>query len=127
MLTTIRRYLCAFVIAQLAAWWEQTVKLIGVIERTAQANQVDAAALKVHVDKRDLSMATILATVKFHAEREYPYLLANHEQYDQMTIQALNLNDRYLILRLAESVNPPLKAPVDALSEHLQQPPLQIS
>ena len=147
MLATVERYVRAFVVAlrftlrgekppllqvrerypQVAAWWEQTVKLISVVEGAAKANHLDAAALKVHVDKRDVSMATILATVKFHAEREYPYLLMRSDQFDQMTLQALNMNDRYLILRLAETVDASLKAPVDALSTHLEQIPLQNS
>lgn len=147
MLTTIRRYVRAFGLAlrftlrgekppllqvrerypQLAAWWEQTAQLTAAVERAAQAHHLDAETLKVHVDKRDISMATILATVKYHAEREYPYLLAHNDQYDQMTLQALNMNDRYWVMRLAESVDPPLKTRVEALSFHLEQLPIQNS
>lgn len=109
---------------QLAAWWDQTSALVAAVESAAAAHGLDPAALRVHADKRQVSMATILATVKYHAESEYPYLLAQGEQYAIITLQATNLNDRYLVLKLAEAVDEPLKAPVEALNSHLATPPL---
>ena len=74
------------------------------VERAAAAQSLDTASLIIHADKRDVSMKTILATVKYHAEREYPYLIVQNDQYSPMTLQAINLNDRYLIMQLAKSV-----------------------
>ena len=139
MISTIRRYVRAFVVAlrftlrgekppllqvrerqpQLVAWWERTLELIGEIERAAAAQGIDSAGLTVHVDKRDLSMKTILATVKYHAEREYPYLAVQNDQFSPMTLQAINLNDRYLIMQLEKRVEGHTKTIIETLSAHL--------
>ncbi len=139
MLANIRRYVRAFVLAlrftlrgekppllqvreqhpQLAAWWTQTVSLISAIERTADSNHTSLDSIKIHADRRDQSAATILATIRFHAERDYPYLLVHDTQYGQMTLQATNLNDRYLVTKLLDALDPALKASVEALSDHL--------
>jgi len=120
MIATIRRYLRAFVLAlrftvrgekppllqvrerqpQLVAWWERSIALVEAVESDAAAQGLDTTKISVHVDKRDVTMKTILATVKYHAEREYPYLIVQNDQYSPMTMQAINLNDRYLVTQL---------------------------
>jgi len=146
MFANIRRYGQAFVLAlrytlrgekppllavrdehpELAAWWAQTITLVEAVEHGAAANGVDPKALTVRADKRDVSMATILGTIRFHAERDYPYLIAHHDQHDRLAMEALNLNDRYLITQLANAVPAPLKPDVDALVEHLASLPVAI-
>lgn len=146
MLTTIRKYVRAFFTAlrytlrgekppllrvrdqypQLAAWWTQTSALVDAVERAADANGIDAAARKIlmiHVDKRDISAATILASIRYHAEREYPYMLAQSGNFNSLTLQATNLNDQYLALRLGENMPERVKPAVNALAVHLQQLP----
>jgi hypothetical protein len=142
MLSTIRRYLRAFGLAlkltlrgqtlplpvrerypQLAAWWAGTVERIETVEQTAKASGVDMAALTIRVDKRDTSMATIIAAVRYHAEQEYPYLLRQDDPYNPITLSAINLNDRYLLMRLAEQVAEPVKAAVETLRTHLEELP----
>ena len=123
MLTTIRKYARAFGLAlrftlrgeqppllrvrsqypQLAAWWTETIQQVSAVERAAAAAGIDAATLLVHVDKRDVSMATILAAIRYHAEHEYPYLLAHSDEFNAVTLQALNLNDRFLARQLSAS------------------------
>ena len=103
----------------LVAWWERTLTLVAEIERAAAAQSLDTATLKIHADKRDVSMKTILATVKFHAEREYPYLIVQNDQYSPMTLQALNLNDRYLLMQLSKSISPSLIGRIKELNDHL--------
>ncbi len=144
MIETLRRYARAFALAlrytlrgekppllkvrerypELAGWWEQTIRLVEAVERSASESQVDPAALVVHVDRRDISMETILKTIRFHAEREYPYLVAHEgDEYRQVTLQAMNVNDRYLITQLVERVDSPVKSAVDALRAHLENLP----
>lgn len=145
MLQNIRRYARAFVLAlrytirgekppllqvhdqhpDLSAWWAQTIKLVSAVEAEAAATGIDPAAVKLHIDKRDISMKTILATVRFHAERDYPYLLAHSDQFDAMTLHATNLNDRYLVLQLANNAPLSIKPAVDALNTHLASLPSQ--
>lgn len=149
MLKQLRRYARAFVLAlrytvrgekppllqvhdqhpDLSAWWAQTIKLVSAVEAAAAAAGIDTASVKLHIDKRDISMKTILATVRFHAERDYPYLIAHNDQFDAMTIHATNLNDRYLIMQLANSTQLAdnaalsIKHTVDALNTHLANLP----
>ena len=144
MLQTIRRYTRAFVLAlrftlrgekppllklrdeqpDLTAWWSESVLLVEAIERAAAVQGVDPAALKLRVDRRDISMKTILATVRYHAERDYPYLIAHHDQHDQLALQSINLNDRYLVMQLGNHADEALKPYIEALAEHLAAPPL---
>lgn len=108
---------------QLAAWWDQTIKLVEAVERAAAANGINSATMTIHADRRDVSMATILSAVKFHAEREYPYLMAQNDPYAALTIQATNLNDRYLVMQLSKAVDARLQTPVEALAQHLAAVP----
>ena len=139
MVAMMKRYIRAFVLAlrftlrgeqppllqvrerqpELVAWWQRTIQLVSEVERAAAAQGVDGTKLMIHADKRDVSMKTILATVKYHAEREYPYLIVQNDQYSPMTLQALNLNDRYLIMKLVNEVDTSLKTVVEALNAHL--------
>lgn len=143
MIKQLRRYARAFVLAlqftlrgekppllkvrdqhpALAAWWTQTITFVETVEREAEAAGIDLAAVKLHIDKRDISMKTILATVRFHAERDYPYLIAHGEKFDAMTLQATNLNDRYLVMQLANNVDTVIKPSVEALRIHLDNLP----
>ena len=150
MITTIRRYLRAFVLAlkftlrsekppllrvserypRLAAWWRQTITLLDETEQQSDMNGLDEAARKtltIRVDKREVSMATILATIRYHAEQEYPYLLVQNYQFNALTLQATNLNDIYLAQRLAESVPAAIQPVAAALTAHLQALPTESS
>ncbi len=143
MIAGLRRYLRAFALTlrytlrgeqppllrvrdsypQLAAWWDQALALVEAVERAADAQQIDPQHTLVHADKRDVSMATILSAVKYHVQREYPHLMAQPNSYSQVTLQATNLNDHYLVMKLAETVDPPLKTAVAALGDHLAELP----
>lgn len=146
MFANIRRYGRAFVVTlrytlrgekppllavrdeqpELAAWWAKTVILVEAIDRAAADNQIDPKTLTVRADRRDVSMATILGTIRFHAERDYPYLIAHYDQHDRLAMEALNLNDHYLVSQLANAVADPLKPSVNALVEHLAILPVAI-
>lgn len=147
MFANIRRYVRAFVLAlrytlrgekppllalrdeqpELAAWWAKTIELVEALEQEAAANGIDAKAVTVRADRRDVSMATILGSIRFHAERDYPYLIAHRDQHDRLAMEALNLNDRYLATQLENIVADPLKASVRELVEHLGNIPVVIS
>jgi hypothetical protein len=103
----------------ITAWVDKTVRLTEEIERAAAPAGVDAKTFTVRVDRRDVSMETILAAVKFHAKREYPSLMVHSDDFSPMTVQATNINDRYLVIQLANALQPPLKGAVEALAEHL--------
>jgi hypothetical protein len=143
MIATIRRYARAFMLAlkftlrgekppllqvrerqpQLVAWWTRTITLVEAVERDAATQGLDMQKIVIHADKRDVSMKTVLATVRYHAEREYPYLIVQHDQYSPMTLQAINLNDRYLVMQLVNRTEVPIKASIEALNAHLAELP----
>jgi hypothetical protein len=103
----------------ITAWLDETVRRVAAVEQAAADEGVDSKTLTVRVDRRDVSMETILATVKFHAKREYPSLIVNADDHSPLTVHATNHNDRYLVLQLANALQPPLKDAVDALAAHL--------
>lgn len=113
----------------LAAWARQTRDLVREVIAAANAAGVDEAhrrMLLLHIDKRDISMETILATVRYHAAQEYPYLLGQQSQQNLLALYATNLNDRYLVLRLSQvealQVEPVLSR-LAALRVHLDNVP----
>ena len=101
--------------------------LVDAVEREAAAQNLDPAKLLIHADKRDVSMKTILAAVKYHAEREYPYLIVQNDPYSPMTLQAINLNDRYLITELMKKTDAKVKESIEILSNHLGALPSNIA
>jgi hypothetical protein len=103
----------------ITAWLDQTVRLVEEIESAAAAAGVDAKTLIVRADRRNVSMETILAAVKFHAKREYPSLMVHGDEFSPLTVQATNLNDRFLVMQLTKALEPPLKSAVEALADHL--------
>lgn len=113
----------------LTAWTQQTVKLVDAVYTVAEQQGIDRArrqTLVLHVDKRDISVETILATIRHHAAQEYPYLLRVDIAHNLTALYASNLNDCYLALRLSELdalQAPPLKTTLDALRNHLEAVP----
>ncbi len=114
---------------RLSAWAAQTRDLIRSIYAAAREQGLDEAArraLLVRIDRRDLSMETILATIRYHASSEYPYLLGEQAAHNVLAVHASNLNDRYLALRLSQSDAlqiEPLRSRVGALRDHLDHIP----
>ncbi len=86
-------------------WARRTLPLVSAVFKAADSSGLDEAqrrALKLHIDRRDISMETILSAIRYHAEREYPYLLGEKVADNAIAVYALNLNDRYYLLRLTE-------------------------
>lgn len=118
---------------RLSVWARRAAWLADTVVSTANAQRLDAAARKalvLHLDKRDISMETILATVRYHATSEYPALLNNADRHNMTAIYALNLNDRYLVLRLSQSEAipaGPLQNVIVQLRNHLDHVPTEAS
>ena len=114
---------------RLSAWALQTRELVRAVIVAANSVGLDEARrrqLALRLDKRDVTMETILATVRFHAAEEYPYLLRQPLQHNLLAIYAANLNDRYQVLRLAEVDTLqvlPLRQSLAALLNHLHNIP----
>lgn len=108
---------------ELTAWWTETIRLVEAVEHAAQVSSIDLAARTVRIDRREVRVGTILQAVRYHAEREYPYLMAHDEQFNALTLQATNLNDRYRVQRIVEESDAALKPAAEALGAHLGQMP----
>lgn len=115
----------------LSAWALRTRDLVRDVIAAANAAGVDEGIrrmLMVHLDRRDVSVETILATVRFHAAEEYPYLLGQALSHNVLAVYAANLNDRYAVLRLCEHEAlqvEPLNGRLLALRQHLDDVPPQ--
>jgi hypothetical protein len=115
----------------LTAWALKTRDLVRDVIVAANASGFDEGArraLIIHLDRRDVSAETLLATVRFHAADEYPYLLGQPLKHNVLAVYAANLNDRYAVLRLCEHEAlqaEPLHARLLALRQHLDDVPPQ--
>lgn len=107
----------------IANWCKETVHVLDVIERALVKQKIDPQKIMLRSDGRDQSMITILTTVRFHAQQEYPYLISGGDPYSLLTLQATNLNDRFLVDRLAQISPLTIQTDIKALSAHLAHPP----
>ncbi|MFO7322806.1 MAG: hypothetical protein DIU68_013840 [Chloroflexota bacterium] len=114
---------------RLSAWARQTRDLVRDVIVAANAVGIDEArrrALLLHIDHRDISMETILATIRYHAAEEYPYLLRHESSQNLLALHATNLNDRYFVLQLTRTEAlqvEPLISRLEALRSHLDNVP----
>jgi hypothetical protein len=82
--------------------------------------------IKLVLDRRDITMETILQSVQHNLAREYPLLIKTEYDHTLTTLYALNLNDQYRVSQLqnaSEIANTPLQNAVFALAEHLKNIP----
>ncbi|MCK6578500.1 MAG: hypothetical protein L6Q98_10385 [Anaerolineae bacterium] len=103
----------------LAAWCLECIRRADMFLAAAQAAQVDLAALSVRVDGRGRLASVIVAGVRYHAQHEYPYLIGGADPHRWLTLQALNLNDRFAVSRMREALPPSLQPAADPLLDHL--------
>ncbi len=89
-------------------------------------------SIKLKLDGRQMSIETILATLKFHAAQEYPNLLQYGFNRDILnTIYATNINDQYWMSQIIAAnliTNPVIQTAIVQLKTHLDQvPPMSTS
>lgn len=109
----------------LSTWCDETVRLVDNLIQTAQVGSFDMDKLLVRADGRDYTMSIILKTVRFHAEKEYPYLIGEGDSFRWMTLQATNINDRYLVEKLNPVLPAVLQPSAEKLAAHLENLPAQ--
>ncbi|MAS36847.1 MAG: hypothetical protein CL610_22775 [Anaerolineaceae bacterium] len=138
----IRRYLRAFFIAlkmtlrgetvpppahaPLQVWIEQGQARLELVEKLTAQHQIDINDVIVHIDRRDMSMATILQILRFHLTEEYPLLLRQITQPSLTFLYATNLDDHYRVSRLETAdalADTPAQRAVAALAQHLEAIP----
>ncbi len=113
----------------LDVWAREAARRVDAVYRAAEANglvEAERNAILLHLDSRDISMETILASVKHHVAVEYVKLLLDSTPHTFVAIYASNLNDRYRVAALSEQVQQPaIQSALKDLSEHLESIPSQ--
>lgn len=114
----------------LAAWMAQTPPLLDAVYAAADGVGIDSAAraaLKLMVDRREISAETILAALRHNLTEEYPLLIETYFEHNLTTLYAINLNDARRVAHLARwealQAYPALTAALVALAAHLQAIP----
>lgn len=110
------------------AWWSEIVRQLDTINRLSSEHGVDPTGIIIRAEGRETTMRTILDGVRYHAETEYPVLFERVGRYDYMGMIAINLNDRFLVLRLSEHAGlpAPVREAVTELGDHLAAIPQQV-
>lgn len=138
----MRRYLRAFIIAlkmtlrgetppvshraRLTDWMRQGIERLDLIERLAAQHQIDPQAVVLHIDRRAITMSTILRTARFHLNREYPILLRQLSDQSVTLLYASNMDDHFRLTRLEaapELAHTPVRQAVAALAAHFEEIP----
>lgn len=115
--------------APLEAWIARSAELSKAVIKVADATGMKQAIrqqAKLKLEGREQSMESILATVQYHAEQEYPYLLENFTDHSITAIYAANMNDQFSVSRLQEAdfmADDALKQAISRLNEHLSSIP----
>lgn len=143
---TLRRYTRAFLTAlqmtlrgeklperplpPIVAWTTEYARLADHLYKAVESSGLDKTALKtmkIRLDGRDLSLESVLTTIRYHAAQEYPALL-KHELSPQ-TVNAVYaglFNDRYWLTRLGETPalqSPSIQTALERLTTHMDAVP----
>ncbi len=114
---------------RLTAWVAVGVQRVDTVLRIADKHSWEQAKrerLLLHLDKRDISMQTILTAVRHNLTREYPMLLESNLEHAITTLKALNLNDLYRVAALRDApdlAQTPIRDALAALHAHLDALP----
>ena len=113
--------------AQLSEWMKRSVELADAALAAADAEGLDQEARRkrtLAAEGRRTNMETILMSVRFHALEEFPHLLSNFSQTSIAAIYATNVNDRFLISKLFDTLEAgALREAVGKIASHLESIP----
>jgi hypothetical protein len=111
--------------ADLLAWCRETIERVDTVSAAIASDGTNPQSVTMHIEGRDVTLKHTLDVLRYHAAREYPHLIRSQERHAILAIQALNLNDRFLVMRLCEYEGLPgsIKTAMDALIQHLTQIP----
>lgn len=110
-------------------WTARMAQLVAAVYESAAAQGLDQEArraLVLHIEGRDMSMETILAALKYHAEEEYVYLFRHPTADLHLALAASNLNDAFWIGRLKEDAalqGTAVQQALELLAQHLERLP----
>ena len=114
----------------LTEWMKHSAVLADAALAAADAAGLDQDSRRkrtLTAEGRRTNMETILTSVRFHALEEFPHLLSNFSQTSITAIYATNVNDRFLISKLFDTLEAgALREAVGRIASHLEAiPPIQ--
>lgn len=91
----------------------------------AGLSRAEREALRLTIDRRDVSAEVILAAVRYHMTIEYPSLLQAQITHNLTTLYAINIDDQYRVhlLAQAEALPASVRLAVGTLRDHLNNIP----
>jgi hypothetical protein len=110
----------------LESWLAGAADQVEAINKAASAHGISPSQLKLRIDRREISMKTIVDTVQFHVTQEYPHLYQHFQNESLTMIRANNLDDHFRVTRLADAPeiqSTPLQITVSKLAAHLENMP----
>jgi uncharacterized protein (DUF2141 family) len=114
----------------LSDWMKRSAELADAALAAADVEGLDQETRRkrtLTAEGRRTNMETILASVRFHASEEFPHLLSNFSQTSITAIYATNVNDRFLISKLFDTLEAgKLREAVGKIASHLESiPPIE--
>ena len=89
-------------------------------------SQPEVWQMTLEIERRQPSIATILQTIHYHMETEYPYLMQHFTSQSLTAIYATNINDQFAIGKLLQGTPTKSSKLIQQLAEHLDNiPPSQ--
>ena len=114
----------------LQAWIARGLNLLERAERSAAAEGLDTAALRLKLDGRPTSLERTLQMLRHNFTNEYPRLIRLDDAYSMMIVSASNLNDQYRVAQFLalDEIPAQTRSALAALDAHLgdlPQPPVE--
>lgn len=113
---------------KLQDWIQHGTDLTDIVFKTCEQHGLDESArenIVLQLDGREWSMELILSSLRYHLTMEYPSLLEARVEHNVTTLYALNFDDQYRVIQLAEvdNLHKEVRNVIRTLAEHLQNIP----
>ena len=110
-------------------WCQKSTKLLEQVEQSL-IDQVEqpTEGVELKIDGRTTTAKVVLDILKHNLSEEYPRLLALQDEYQNLVIQATNVDDQHRIQKLQEVAvfqNPNIQTKLKELVAHLDKMPIQ--
>ena len=106
--------------------WLQTARAqLATIEERVGDEGLAPAGLRLRIDRREMSMALILAGLRFHLDDEFPHLRRRFGDESLTVLRATCLDDSFRLQKLADmpQPSPALREALHMLAQHRLQLP----
>jgi len=108
----------------LQRWMRDGMEKVSAVYQAA--NQAGLEKITLEIDKRQITLGTIIGAVRYHLQDEYVALIRLNDEHTLTTIYAVNLDDQYRMQQVLDHAVPessPLYPGLKALHEHLRNIP----